>query len=383
MTWRDAAKKTVVSRATAIWRVNNVVSFNAMEVMTRALPNLQCVIIGDLIEESNIDFYGSDETFVDNGDEHIYNNGGDPDEEHAAYTANRGSHDIGIISNFSKLRHLAIVANASLNGRYPVFFNSFPLLQKLSIKSSNFLKWDLEMLAVFPLLKELDCCDNELYMTGNISSLRVLKGTLERVEIVNCPNIEGNFMDLADFPHLKVLDLSRTAVTGDIRDIDENDFLSLERLPTLPGSVYGAYGCMLHRISDGPDLATAVYLLRKQRPTLFDDDDGDGPMPWFGRLSTDSPDWYDAGRDDVPFDIVLVQAGSRVGYRWESEDGKQPCEVNWLDPEPGRESNDYEAYIAESLGIALSIFKYRGFHQPPTEEEYNGLPLFRFQRAPR
>ncbi len=116
-------------------------------------------------------------------------------------------------------------------------------------------------------------------------------------------------------------------------------------------------------------------LLQKQRPTLFDDD---GPMPWFGRLSKDSPDWYDAGRDDVPFDIALVQAGSRVGYRWESEDGKQPCEVNWLGPEPGRDSNDYEAYIAESQRIALSVFKYRGFHQPPTEEEYNGLPRFRF-----
>ena len=202
MTWRDAAKKTVLPLATATWRVNNVVEYNAMEVMTRELPNLQYIVIGDLLG-SNIDLYDSDENCVDNGDEHIYNNGGDPDEEHAAYTADRGSHDIEIISNFSKLNHLAIAANASLNGRYTVFFDSFPLLEKLSIKCSNFLKWDLEMLAVFPLLKELDCCDNELYMTGNISSLRVLKGTLEKVVINNCPRIEGNFMDLADFPHLK------------------------------------------------------------------------------------------------------------------------------------------------------------------------------------
>ncbi len=153
---------------------------------------------------------------------------------------------------------MAIVANASLNGRYPVFFNSFPLLEKLSIKCSNYLKWDLEMLAAFPLLKELDCCDNEIYMTGNISSLRVLKDTLEKVVINCCPRIEGNLMDLADFLHLKELDLAGTAVIGDIRDICENDFSSLERLPTLPESVYGAYGCKLQRISDGPDLATAV-----------------------------------------------------------------------------------------------------------------------------
>ena len=149
MTWRDAAKKTVLPLATATWRVNNVVEYNAMEVMTRGLPNLQYIVIGDLLG-SNIDLYVSDENYV-SGDEHIYNNGGDPDEEHAAYTADRGSHDIEIISNFSKLNHLAIAANASLNGRYTVFFNSFPLLEKLSIKCSNFLKWDLEMLAVFPL----------------------------------------------------------------------------------------------------------------------------------------------------------------------------------------------------------------------------------------
>ena len=297
MTWRDAAKKTVVPPTTR-WQVSNVARFNAMEVMARVLPNLEGIIIGDLIEGYNIDL----ENYVA---QNKYSDGEDPDEELAARTANRTAHDIEIISNFSKLRHLAIVANGSLNGRYPFFFNSFPLLQKLTINTSNFLKWDLEMLAGFPLLKEFHS-DYNYRLTGNMSSLRVLKDTLERVEIVNCPNVEGNFMDLADFPHLKQLDLGETAVTGDIREIGKNDFSSLERLPTLPESVYGAHGCMLHRISDGPDLATAVYLLQKQRPTLFDD--YDGPMPWFGRLSTDSPDWYDTVRDDVPFDITLVQA---------------------------------------------------------------------------
>jgi hypothetical protein len=57
--------------------------------------------------------------------------------------------------------------------------------------------------------------------------------------------------------------------------------------------------------------------------------------------------------------------------------------MNCLDPEIDRESNDYEAYIEESEMMDRKVFKYKGFHQPPTEEEYNGLPLFRLQRAPR
>jgi hypothetical protein len=44
--------------------------------------------------------------------------------------------------------------------------------------------------------------------------------------------------------------------------------------------------------------------------------------------------------------------------------------VNWLDPEPGRESNDYEKYIKELQEIGGQVDIYRGFHQPPTEEEY-------------
>ena len=78
-------------------------------------------------------------------------------------------------------------------------------------------------------------------------------------------------MDLADFPNLKELDLDSTAVTGDIRDISENDFSSLEEL-ILPHGAYGVSGYKLQRISDGPELIRAVYLLSKQRPALMDMD---------------------------------------------------------------------------------------------------------------
>ncbi len=267
--WREAVKKTIVPPTE--FCVNSLVKFDAMRVMTEALLNLQRIKLGPLDRRRK------------------YSDGEDPDESHAASTANLTSHDIEIISNFGKLLDLTIDArdyyvdsidllqfgfpfrpNGSvLNGRYPFLFNSFPLLQKLSIIECEHLKWDLEMLVGLPLLKELECCsegDNKC-VTGNINSLRVLKDTLEKVKIRNCDNVEGNFMDLADFPQLKELDLDGTAVTGDIRDIGERDFSTLERL-NLPGSVYGGDGYQFQRISDAPDVASAVYLLKKQRPAL-------------------------------------------------------------------------------------------------------------------
>ena len=93
-----------------------------------------------------------------------------------------------------------------------------------------------------------------------------------------------------------------------------------------------------------------------------------------GKLSEDSPDWYEAVDDPPPFYIHFVQAGSRVGYRWQTRyDGGDPCEVNWLDPEPDSESSDYEEYIKTLRQIEIRVTTYRGFHQPPTEEEYHRL----------
>ena len=68
-----------------------------------------------------------------------------------------------------------------------------------------------------------------------------------------------------------------------------------------------------------------------------------------------------------PFDVRLVEAGSRVGYRWISDCCNHPYEVIWLDPEPHRESIDYDKYIEELQEINLQVNIYRGFHQPPTE----------------
>ena len=207
-------------------------------------------------------------------------------------------------------------------------------------------------------------------MTGNINSLRVLKDTLEKVSIVVCKEVEGDLMDMADFPHLKQLHLCITAVTGDIRDIGRNDFLSLKLL-WLPKGVYGGDENEFQRIADGPDVARAVYLLKKQRPALAI------PETWCAILSEDSPDWYEPEDEDEetpPFYIYFVEAGPRIGYRWGTFEGRY-CEVNWLDPEPESGSSSYEKYNEElrQLEMMLQWSTYRGLYQPPTEEEYDRL----------
>jgi hypothetical protein len=349
--WKEAAKKTIVPPTKFL--VNSWQKYQAMGVMTRALPNLQQIVLCDL------------------GPRIKYGEGEDPDESHAARTDDYIPRDVRIISNFSKLRVLKIW-EADLNGRYPVLFN-FPLLQDLNIQYCKYLKFDLDMLAGLPSLKEFYSYDNNC-MTGNISSLRVLKDTLERVIIEYCDHVEGNFMDLADFPHLKELRLDDTAVTGDIRDIGGNDFSSLEEQLILPNGVYGGASYELQRISDAPDLVRAVYLLNKQRPTLLDIKEWIGFDAAVGKLSEDSPDWYRSAASyrSAPFYIGLVQAGSRVGYRWENKFSNS-CEVNWLDPEPDRESSEYEKYTEELLEAEGDLEMYRGLNQPPTEEEYNRL----------
>ena len=50
---------------------------------------------------------------------------------------------------------------------------------------------------------------------------------------------------------------------------------------------------------------------------------------------------------------------------------ERPCEINWLDPEPERNSSDYKAYIREVRDMNNEF--YKGYYVPPTEEEYNRL----------
>ncbi|KAK1744506.1 hypothetical protein QTG54_005039 [Skeletonema marinoi] len=345
---RLAAKKTIVPDAD--FRVYNEAKYNCMAAMTSALPGLQHISLRSLGCFRHIK----------------YNDGEDPDVQEAVRTANWATLDIEIILSFRRLHSLEIW-NAPMNGSYSFLFN-YPLLKILRIRALDYLskpKWDLGMLSGVPLLKELHLHDNE-FLNGNINSLRVLKGTIEKVYISNCRRVQGNFMDLADFPRLKELDLGLTDVTGDIRQVGEQDFLALETL-ILPNGVYGAQGYEFQNISDAADVAKAVYSIKKQRPALLIRD-------WYAYLSKNSVDWYegvDSDDERTPLFICLVEAGSRLGYRWESESGHS-CEVIWLDPDPEleRESSDSEEYIEQLHHIESRVF-FRGFFQPPTEEEYN------------
>eukprot|EP00984_Skeletonema_dohrnii_P019436 scaffold9288_cov77-Skeletonema_dohrnii-CCMP3373.AAC.1 len=320
--------------------VDSVIKYNAMRAMATALPNLQQIEIGGLI----------------NGG-HKYSDGDDPYEQE---NENDTPHDIDILSGFRNLRLLSIY-NAHLNGRYPLLFQ-FSLLQKLEIYDCCNLKFDLEILAGLPVLEELYC--NGRSLTGNINSLRVLNDTLAKVTIRDCFEVQGNFMDLADFPRLNELNLLETDVSGDIRDVGERDFLALESL-TLPKGVYGGHGYKFQLISDVPGIISTLYPIYKQRPILLKDS--------LAELSRHSPDWYDGivRHDTPPFGIEFVAAGSRVGYQWVTIYLFSACEVIWLDPEPDRESIDYEKYIEELKEIEQYGYFYHGFQQPPTEEEYH------------
>jgi hypothetical protein len=359
--WSEAVKKTTVPLTK--FRVNDAKSYNAMIAMTTALPNLQQIALGSFTYDFS------------NRISHRYLHGEDPDEEKArGSAANDVVHELDAISSFTKLRILDL-SSTPLNGKYPCLFN-FPLLQKLTVFHCPHLKWDLDMLAGFPLLRELNFTHNGM-LTGNIKSLRVLKDTLEKVEIIACSQVGGSFMEFADFPRLKSLILRQVdSITGDIRDIGENDFSKLEVLH-LPESVYGGDRYKIMRSSDAKELIATIYSLKKQRhrhPSLFE------KFNWY--LSESSPDWYREAFGypmAYPFSFCIVRAGSRLGWRWERKFDYTPdyhFEVNWLDPLPDKKSSEYGSYIQALQDIESDMNKYaffRGYHEPPTEAVYKRL----------
>mmetsp|Transcript_20355 Transcript_20355/g.31036 ORF Transcript_20355/g.31036 Transcript_20355/m.31036 type:complete len:430 (+) Transcript_20355:59-1348(+) len=360
-TWNDAAKNTIVPLTD--FKVHDIDSYNTMRTMATALPNLQQLELGSLthiLTHINSSRIGP-----------RYVNGEDPDEEEALRSINGITYEVDMVSNFTKLRVLKL-ENACLNGKYPYLFN-FPLLQHLKISDCSYLKWDLSVLAGFPLLKEFHCTRSQL-LTGNIYSLRVRKDSLERVTIESCPKVEGNFMDLADFPQLKSLILRQMgSITGDIRGMSETSFPKLENL-ILPDNVYGGAGYKIMRISEAKDLIATIYSIKKQQPhrhpSLFED------FNWY--LSESSPDWYQE-EFGYPFSCCIVRAGSRLGWRWERKFEYTPdyhFEVNWLDPLPAKGSSEYQSYTEalQDMQSRMDRFPFfKGFHQPPTEEVFNRL----------
>ena len=353
--WRQSATMTIVPNTN--FDVDSVDKYKAMTVMAEWLPNLQQITLQSL------------------GNGHKYGNGVDPiqDKDMLAENTNHVIHNIGIVSNFKRLRILEVLG-AQLNGRYLVLFD-FSLLQKLVISGCSHAKFDLEMLSRTPLLKELRIDHRtSSFITGNIGSLRVLKGTLERVAM-NC-GISGRLMDLADFPHLIELMLGRTVVTGDVRDIGECDFIKLEQV-ILPVTVYGGRGYQFLSVDEVSNFMIGNYQLVKEHPALFLDN------VWC--LAEDSPDyyWFHAlGAPYPPFQFQIARVGSRMGWRWHDGEGNT-CDMNWLDPEPRDVAMDITSTTKPNRVRIRVADIYKGYYQPPAEDEYLLLRLFLHDESSR
>jgi hypothetical protein len=360
----DAVKKTsepIVASSYRYFGVNSVLYYNALAVMADAMPGLQQV----RLESSK---YG-EEDFK-------FNDGEEPEEiaRTAEYTA-LNIVDVLSPANFPNLHALYIDSDAPLNGKYPSLFN-FSNLEKLTISRCNTIKFGFDMLAGLPSLKEFECVHNKL-ATGNLKDLSVCQNTLERIEIVcSDSSIGGNFMDLANFPHLKSLRLRQTKVTGQLRDIGDNDFPKLEVL-NLPSTVVGGDRYEIQRVAEAKELINDLLPLRRKRPELF----SDRYFHW--KLSDESEDIANPRMDEYMPDyhnycFSFVQAGSRLGWRWEKKfdyTPDHPFEVHWLDPVPNKKSNDYQAYadVAKSFIPSGAGRFFKGLYEPPSYTVFNRL----------
>jgi len=191
-------------------------------------------------------------------------------------------------------------------------------------------------------------------------------------QLSGCRQVEGNLMDLAQMPFLEELNLCETRVTGDIRDVTEQDFVRLQSLEvTQP--IFG--GGPLSSVSQAKDVMQARYHIKRRIPRAFS-------LIQRLRLSEFSSDWYeyDEGirrKQAPPFWVEFVQCGPRTGWRWTNVfDGGQ-CDIHWLEPEPQMDDdcdgNEYHLYL-DAIDKELHPRRlYRGFLSPPTHEEHRTI----------
>eukprot|EP00978_Attheya_sp_CCMP212_P025485 scaffold82058_cov62-Attheya_sp.AAC.3 len=85
------------------------------------------------------------------------------------------------------------------------------------------------MLLGLPNLQKLYCPHNHS-LTGSLSSVRVLFGSLVELVLSSCNEVTGSLEDVSDFPRLEIFQVNGTKVTGDIREIGRDDFKSLKKL---------------------------------------------------------------------------------------------------------------------------------------------------------
>lgn len=274
------------------------------------------------------------------------------------------------VDSVARLRNLRSLILSHVNvrlekgRRFPAPFE-FPRLRKLRLSNVDGLTLDLGSLSGFPVLEDL-YCSNIRHLRGGIECLRPLQSTLRVVAIKSCPGVNGDFMDLADFPGLETLEIKDAPVGGDVRKLKDRDFPALKHL-SLPTGAYG-FG-IFARVADAPEVMRAFCRLGKRNGTVID-----GGRRWY--LSDDSVDRYGIDVFSLlvpPFEIELVRAGPRVGWRWTNGQRRGCCEINWYGDDPPEGSDDREEYLNDLKGHSIDIGLFKGFCMPPTEEEYKRL----------
>lgn len=280
--------------------------------------------------------------------------------------------DLSAVTRFTHLQRLDCRENRHLVTWFTQTIHLLPHLVYLNLHNNTALQWELADLAAYlPHLTDLRCINNYC-CTGNLRDLLPLGHNLQVVDVSGCRRVTGNLMDLAHLPHLRWMGLSRTAVQGDVRDIQPGHFPTLQ-LTGLNDAMYGARE--FDHVAHAPAILQARHILVKQSTA-------DIPIfPFQLHLSDTSPDYhqrieqrlYTSARDP-PFGIEHVTAGVRRGWRWSNYLGGC-CNIQWLDPEPSMGTMAYETYLTELAAILeesrASLFW--GFDNPPTPKEYEVL----------
>ena len=137
--------------------------------------------------------------------------------------------------HLTKLVLTRVVQKRQRNGdilKYCDHIFQVPTLEEIVFEDCEHLSWDLSMVAGTPRLRKLTV-DHSLNddITGNLSSLSVLKNTLMHLRLSGCHNVEGSFSDLRDFPRLEYLDLDgATDIETHEIEVQPGSFPSLAHL---------------------------------------------------------------------------------------------------------------------------------------------------------
>lgn len=220
------------------------------------------------------------------------------------------------------------------------------------------------MLTNLSKLEKLHCVGN-LHLTGNLKNIRVLRESLKELRLSGCKQVQGSLKDISDFPKLKSVCLQNTKITGDIRDIGPNDFVSVEYVDELylGEHVYG--GNHIPSIEEAPEIMLAWSRLTKRNPNIYID----LKIP----LSLDSTQRYNIqGHPSriMPAKAEFVRAGNRLGWRWTNGFVGGSCETHWIDPEPDQSEHEYDDYSLDVYRIEKDVEFFRGCFVPPTVEEH-------------